>query len=287
LQVIIHTGMSSGIDRPHDVESPNLQLQPLISLATTDSFLSSSNTVKKTFLIDLVITAIFVVIYGSLSATHSIPVFHRNFFLDDESIMLPYRSDSVPMWLVYVLSVGFPIILLGCMWKLQDLPVAWALNLFSALIRTHLLTGFFTLFMKSLAGRQRPNFLSQCVPNVALCVNNQCTYDACTGETHAISEAYKSFPSGHTSVMFAGMMFLSLLTWQLTKPRVTGNVLAMLCAGLPILAGVYVGISRTQDYKHHREDVLVGGITGIVIAKFFFDVALHRPTFSPHTTSGI
>lgn len=84
----------------------------------------------------------------------------------------------------------------------------------------------------------------------------------------------RSFPSGHTSFAFAGATFCALYSYYwLGKLKTRMNLgrpgvnfpgasvkLGMFC--LWYVPAIYVGISRTQDYRHHPGDVFGGAIIG-------------------------
>ena len=36
--------------------------------------------------------------------------FHRGFFCDDQSLMHPFKEDTVPTWLLVVVGMGLPIV---------------------------------------------------------------------------------------------------------------------------------------------------------------------------------
>lgn len=36
--------------------------------------------------------------------------FHRGFFCDDQSLMHPYKADTVPLWLLIIVAIGLPLI---------------------------------------------------------------------------------------------------------------------------------------------------------------------------------
>lgn len=82
---------------------------------------------------------------------------------------------------------------------------------------------FTTQCVKNMVGRPRPNFLAQCVPDTtAVAEHLVSTYGSsieersnlvdsgiCTA-TDGLDDAYRSFPSGHASFAWAGMLYLSL-----------------------------------------------------------------------------
>jgi diacylglycerol diphosphate phosphatase / phosphatidate phosphatase len=74
-----------------------------------------------------------------------------------------------------------------------------------------------------------------------------------------IMEGRRSFPSGHSSTAFAGMVFLSLFlaglthAWCFNQPSQGRNLLssrlARLCISLlPIAWATWVAVSRLEDY---------------------------------------
>lgn len=103
----------------------------------------------------------------------------------------------------------------------------------------------------------------------------------------------KSFPSGHTSTAFAASTFCALYSFywlrrwgsslQLSfgekivpSPGASVGAAFLFCWFLP---GIYVAVSRTQDYRHHPVDVIVGGAIGIFITTVVF---LQYYSFQPN-----
>jgi len=94
----------------------------------------------------------------------------------------------------------------------------------------------------------------------------------------------KSFPSGHTSTAFSASTFCALYSFywlrrwgsslQLSfgekivpSPGASVGAAFLFCWFLP---GIYVAVSRTQDYRHHPRDVIVGAVIGIFITTVVF-----------------
>lgn len=126
-----------------------------------------------------------------------------------------------------------------------------------------------TEFLKNRVGRLRPDFLTRCKWSDSL--------QACTGKAKDIMEGRRSFPSGHSSTAFAGMAFLSLFlagllhTWSFSQPAPARNLfstkLGRICITLaPIAYATWVAVSRLEDYRHHKEDVIVGSLLGSLSA---------------------
>jgi putative effector of murein hydrolase LrgA (UPF0299 family) len=70
---------------------------------------------------------------------------------------------------------------------------------------------------------------------------------------------------------FAGLGFLSLyLSGKIKAFDRQGHVAKLCIVILPLLLASLVGISRVDDYRHHWEDVFVGGLIGLYLTSFSF-----------------
>nr|ACO15301.1 Phosphatidic acid phosphatase type 2 domain-containing protein 1B [Caligus clemensi] len=148
------------------------------------------------------------------------------------------------------------------------------------------LNGFVVNIIKIAVGRPRPDFLSRCWPNagdIPWAEFDSMKSDQglhCAGDPLAVLEGRKSFPSGHSSMAFASFMFVFLYTAGKLKtfsPRdKAGSIesLSLLIAFAQILVPSFIAISRTCDYHHHWQDVLVGSgigsLTSIAIYNRYF-----------------
>ncbi|KAG0257933.1 hypothetical protein BG011_003664 [Mortierella polycephala] len=108
---------------------------------------------------------------------------------------------------------------------------------------------------KVTVGKHRPDFLSRCKPVMdgKVVVQNPplqlWTLAVCTQtDKYILRDGMRSFPSGHTSTAFAGLVYIAL--WM--------------------GAAMLVGISRVEDYRHAGVDVTWGAIIGIVFAFFAY-----------------
>ena len=185
--------------------------------------------------------------------------------LNDPSIMYPHTpplAQQVPSWLLWRLSVALPLLLLLPLAALRPcgVPATRLLNELWLGLVTSIATAFlFTCVVKVHVGRLRPDFLSRCMP----------VDGSCTGEAAAVREGRKSFPSGHSTLVWAGLGFVSIAyaarLADLSTPRL-GSLYKVMVAAAPAMVALGVALSRVADYWHHWQDVLVGSLIGCVAA---------------------
>lgn len=82
---------------------------------------------------------------------------------------------------------------------------------------------------------------------------------------------------------FAGLGFLSLyLSGKIQAFDRKGHVAKLCIVILPLLLASLVGISRIDNYRHHWEDVFVGGLIGLYFFPSLLSNARHAVAFSNH-----
>ncbi|KAF3328873.1 lipid phosphate phosphatase 2-like protein [Carex littledalei] len=179
----------------------------------------------------------------------------------------PHKPNTIPTWAIPVISVLCPVVIfLGffvCKRDVYDLHHSILGLLFSVII-----TGVITDSIKNAVGRPRPDFFWRCFPDGKEVYDRVAGEVICHGITKVINDGHKSFPSGHTSCAFAGLGFVSLyLSGKIMAFDKRGHVSKLCIVFLPFLAASLVGISRVSDYRHHWQDVFVGGF---LVAVFFY-----------------
>ncbi|OWM68026.1 lipid phosphate phosphatase 2 isoform X2 [Punica granatum] len=213
--------------------------------------------------------------------------FHR--FVGEEmmeDLKYPLQDNTVPVWAVPIIAMLIPftvfIIYYFIRKDVYDLHHAILGLLFAVLI-----TGVITDAIKDAVGRPRPDFFWRCFPDGKGVYQNVTRDVICTGDKGVIKEGYKSFPSGHTSWSFAGLVFLA---WYLSgKIRAfdrRGHIAKLCIVFLPLLVAALVGISRVDDYWHHWQDVFAGALLGSTVASFcylqFFPPPYDVDGWGPH-----
>lgn len=134
----------------------------------------------------------------------------------------------------------------------------------------------FTNSFKGTVGRLRPDFLDRCKPQLEL---RPGVVTCIAGSEKLVAEGRRSFPSGHASSTFGGMVFAALFTaGQIKMLDGKAYLHKFLIFVAPILMAILVSVSRIVDYRHHWSDgniasfsacfliylVLAGSIIGIL-----------------------
>lgn len=136
------------------------------------------------------------------------------------------------------------------------------------------------MLLKHKIGRLRPDFLARCQWDEVL--------QACTGKKDSVLSGRKSFPSGHSSTAFAGMTFLALwiagqtAAWCFHVPKPAASLRSsrmglLFMTLLPLSWAFFVAISRVEDYRHHKEDIIVGSTIGILSSTICYLVFWPNP----------
>nr|ODN89983.1 PAP2 domain-containing protein [Cryptococcus depauperatus CBS 7841] len=215
----------------------------------------------------------------------------REFSLTDISIQHSYAEhERVPPGLLAFVSVGVPLIVLVPLGALVARN-AWDMhNSILGLFMSCLMTGVITQVIKMSVGRPRPDLIARCLPvkgaadhpvfglsTVAICTNP---------DQFLLKDGFKSFPSGHSSLSFAGLGFLSLyLAGKMHLWDIRGHRTRAWAALVPLLGGAMVAISRTRDNRHHWQDIVIGSLLGVFISwvsyRTYYPQLSHRQCHLP------
>ncbi|KAK7686155.1 hypothetical protein QCA50_010375 [Cerrena zonata] len=211
-----------------------------------------------------------------------LPPFEREFSLDDPLINHGHRKNQISGSLTWMIALIVPLVFVFSfgLFKLSAIEVHHgALGLYTARAFTALVTEV----LKNRVGRLRPDFLVRCKWKEEL--------QACSGSLDKVLDGRRSFPSGHSSTAFSGMTFLSLwlagvtCAWCFSEAMPSRSLLssriARTCLTLfPMAFATWVAVSRVEDYRHHKEDVIVGSLIGIDTATAAYLVYFPNPFLS-------
>ncbi|WWC92173.1 uncharacterized protein L201_007127 [Kwoniella dendrophila CBS 6074] len=196
----------------------------------------------------------------------------REFSLTDISIQHSHAiHERVPPNLLAFISVGIPLLVLVPISALISRNGWDVHNSVLGLVMSYTMTGVITQIVKMSVGRPRPDLIARCMPAPGSTdhpVFGLSTIDICTNTNLIVlNDGFKSFPSGHSSLSFAGLGFLTLyLAGKMHLGDVRGHRTRAWFALSPLIGGMMVAISRTEDNRHHWQDVLVGSLLGMAIA---------------------
>lgn len=148
-------------------------------------------------------------------------------------------------------------------WPLLNVKF-WAVLLYESLLTLVFASTYQTVvleFIKASVGGPRPIYHA---------LNLWASVDV-TSRGHFLSEAHRSFPSGHSATTSAGMgvvLLLLLRDAQLLRDTPWVSKLLAHASLAPFAVVVYVGVTRVRDYWHFAVDVAVGWAIGALSAVF-------------------
>jgi len=210
---------------------------------------------SKQYLADWSVSVVGILVSYILFETEAIVPFDRYLPPDFQEASYPLKPDIVPTWLAFLFVTVIPLLVIFVTYLLHknkhDVHHA-ILTLAESILFAYLFTGL----GKVLAGRYRPNYYAS--------VENNGGQDFLDGR--------QSFPSGHSSVSFAGMMFVSLyFAGKVGLFRKNGGQIwkSLVCL-LPLIIAFLIAISRTRDYHHNFSDIVAGSFIGVLSAIYAY-----------------
>eukprot|EP01135_Chromosphaera_perkinsii_P010439 Nk52_evm2s2133 gene=Nk52_evmTU2s2133 len=207
-----------------------------------DAFAHQKVWWRKEYILEYVVLTIFFIL--AYIPSRFIDPYQRYIPEDDPNITYPLKNDIVPNYALGLIAAVAPavIFIASYFWYRSAHDVHHSLL---GLAQSLAFTGLYSQYLKVFAGRPRPD-------NLAMLQN---------GDS---SEAYLSFPSGHASISFGGLLYLSL--WFSGKiglfRKDGGEIYKAVVVNIPVCAAWWVAVSRTRDYHHNFSDILAGVCIG-------------------------
>ncbi|KAJ7678859.1 phosphatidic acid phosphatase type 2/haloperoxidase [Mycena polygramma] len=211
-----------------------------------------------------------------------------DFDLTDTTIQYAFKAkqvfpDSTLAYILvfsYVLVVISNLILSRNMWDLHHALLGLSLS-FSII-------GALNQITRISVGRPRPDFISRCNPfdnatNAHLFGLANMTVCQTAATDPLIIDGMRSFFSGHACLSAAGLGFNSLY-WagklQLFNEKAYTAKAFLVFA--PLMASIYICITRVTDHRHHWEDVTTGFFIGILFTYAGYR-QFYPPLHDPHS----
>ncbi|KAJ3866580.1 phosphatidic acid phosphatase type 2/haloperoxidase [Lentinula novae-zelandiae] len=223
---------------------------------------------------DWIITILLGVLFFLLDRIHG---FWRDFSVDDTSLRHPYAvHERVPTFALVLICFVAPLLIQPVI-NLLSIRSWWDFhNATLGLILSLAMAGVVTQFTKVTVGRPRPDVIDRCQPpsgtidpTFGLSTAAICTQT----DMSLLKDGFRSFPSGHSSLSFAGLGFLAFyVAGKLHLFDHKGHIGKVWLFLAPFSGAALVAISRTMDYrrKYHWQDVFIGSILGTVMAYFSY-----------------
>lgn len=224
--------------------------------------------------------------------TYYLTPFQRQFYINDLTISHPYaETQRVSNGQLFFYSVWVPLTVIVVVSMVFTKPANKIYVTFLS-VMGHLISVFTTSvttdILKNFIGRHRPDFLARCVPkldaskDVMVFAKDVCTTD----NWDRLMDGFRTTPSGHSSLSFAGLGFVSLwLSGQLIIKHYNLGAWRSIVAWIPAFGASLIALSRTEDYRHHFVDVIIGSVLGFTIAYWsyfrYFPALSHPKAYEP------
>ncbi|KAL6705861.1 hypothetical protein ACN47E_006321 [Coniothyrium glycines] len=241
---------------------------------------------------------IIVILIGVFTIVDKIPPFHQKFALENYTLHYPFaEKERVPVIWLCVYVIAAPAAIIGLYTMVIDglfshqtaLPSGrtgmkrlsgryrfkdrlWELN--CGILGLGLSVGAaFTITgaLKNAIGKPRPDFIDRCMIDASKIDKTQYALQSiaiCTQtDNYILQDGFKSFPSGHSSVSFAGLFYLSIyLAGKLHVLDAKGEVWRSFLVMVPTLGAALITGTRIMDARHHPFDVISGALLGILVS---------------------
>lgn len=203
----------------------------------------------------------------------------RGFFCNDETLMATFHGEVVSVKVLLIVSIAVPIITIVLIefigksrdneksFKIFNFAIAQKIVEASHYVSTFLFGFVINLLVtqmgKYLVARYRPHFLTSCQPvfpdgtNCSHAVNigrNIDTFECSNPLLNDFEDLRRSWPSGHSSISFYSMIFLSVYIFMQKKDFLRELRLLKISTIFVFISFAWISsLSRIGDNKHHCE----------------------------------
>ncbi|KAL5511450.1 hypothetical protein ACEPAH_4666 [Sanghuangporus vaninii] len=216
--------------------------------------------------------------------TRSFPVYNLDGGIVYPQFAYPLRKEIVPIWLAAFIAFMAPFVFI-VIFQFRRRSIEDLLTTTMGLLKSLITAAVFQVWLKWLIGGLRPHFYAVCQPSVPTGGSQRgigfanIMYDrsVCAGDKDEINDSLESFPSGHSTAGFAGLIYLALYFNAQLKVMSAHNPAywKMIIFFAPILGATLIAGALTIDEFHNWYDVLAGAIIGTATAFVAF-----RQTFA-------
>lgn len=241
------------------------------------------------YVIDWLVYIVMLIVASNWNIIYTIKT--SEFSIKDISLQYSYIPENetyAPLWFLLILIFLLPliIIIVSSIIILDDKNkklLFWEIH--SAILGSfgcccsQLLL---VVIMKNVALVPRPDLISRCQPTDHSVSNSVylSTIDICSNTNISlIKDGFKSFPSGHSSTIFASQTFLAL--FLIGKMKISDisyfSWKFLLSIMFPLIISFRVSLSRISDHRHKIIDVLFGGFIGVSFGLLFYFLYFNSP----------
>jgi diacylglycerol diphosphate phosphatase/phosphatidate phosphatase len=251
--------------------------------------------VSRFYFLDFLSLVALIICAGLVSL---ISPYDRFFVEQDPTLSYPFVESSVPLYLLIILSLLVPLLVIFftqiVLHKFRKeeyvLPpmLTYRFLPYFTLVHSYILCLVVTTLLKDFVGRKRPNFFAYCNYQGyrdALTSGNFTSYFNLTSpgrvgsieyclDKSSLNDAQSSFPSGHSSQSFAGLMIALWFVLYCIPFLVDRKSVWHFRMWRISVFGVFFGLAatiagtRTRDYWHNFDDILSGSVIGTLCAIF-------------------
>ncbi|KAJ7285582.1 phosphatidic acid phosphatase type 2/haloperoxidase [Mycena rebaudengoi] len=211
--------------------------------------------------------------------SRSFPVYFQGGEIVYPQFAYPMRKEVVPIFAAALIAFFVPFLFV-CLFQARRRSLDDLLTTTLGVLKSLITAAVFQVWLKWLIGGLRPHFLAACQPVIppGSAPNGNgfgaIMYDRtiCTGDTKEINDSLESFPSGHSTAAWAGLMFLSLYLNAQLKVMSAHNPAywKMILFFAPLLGATLISGALTIDEFHNWYDVVAGAIIGTCTALVAF-----------------